>query len=132
MCGRFATNSNSSDLIFKLFRSRLHTSLKHNFGRPRLRLPTTNLPYNRDFGIRSALILRTWPSQRSLRWLRVKYIVVRLVRLNTSSLVVFYCHAILRIRQGRRRWNLLFFFSCTLDNVHVSLQYSRVLYTQEP
>ena len=34
------SNSHSSVLIFKLFRSRFHTSLKRNFRRPRLRLPT--------------------------------------------------------------------------------------------
>ena len=84
----FASNSNSSHLIVKLFRSRLHTSLKRNFGRPRLRLPTTNSPYNWDFGIRSAPILRTWPRQQSLRWLRIKYMVVRLERLLVGDLVL--------------------------------------------
>ena len=43
----FASNSNSSVLILKLFRSHLHTSLKHKFGQPRLCMLTTNLPYNR-------------------------------------------------------------------------------------
>ena len=76
---------------------------------------------NRNFGIRSAFILRIWPSQRSLRWLRLKYIVVRQVRLNTSSLVIFCCHVIPRMRRRHRRWKVLIFFSCTLDNVHVSL-----------
>ena len=94
-------------LILKLLKSRLHTSLENNFGQPRSRLPTTNSLYNRYFGVRSAPVLRTWPSQRSLRWLRVKCMVVRLARLNTSSLVIFCCHAILRMRRsivGGRYW----------------------------
>ena len=110
----FASNSHSSELKkFKLFRSRLHRSLKRSFWRHRLRLPTTNLLmlYNRDFGNRSLTILKTWPSQRSLHWLKVKYMVVRLVRLNTFFMVIFCCNAILRIRRRNNRSKVLIFFS---------------------
>ena len=57
--------------------------------------------------------------------------VVRPVRFNTSSLVIFCCHETLRMRRRYRRWRVLVFFSCTLDNVNVSQPYSRVLHTQE-
>ena len=125
-----SSSSHLSVSTFKLFRSRLHTSLKRSVCRPRLRVPSTSSLYSIDFGILSSPILRTWPSQRSLRWLRVKYIVVSPVRLNTSSLVIFCCHRILRIRRRQRRWKVLIFFTCRLDKVHVSLPYSRVLHKQ--
>ena len=67
---------------------------------------------------------------KSLRLLRVKYIMVSPVRFNTFSLVIFCCLLILRIRRRHCRRKVLIFFSFTLDKDHVSLPYIRVLDTQ--
>ena len=67
------------------------------------------LMYSRVFEVRSSLIFRTSPIQRSLRWLMVVYIVV--VPLSTSLLVISCCHPILRI-PWRHRWcKVSIFFS---------------------
>lgn len=89
-------------LTFKLIKSRLQTSLRRSFGRPRLLLQTTNSLYN--FGIRSSPILRTWSSQQSLLWLRVKHMVVKVV----MSQHFLIGDLILKIRRRHRRyWCLL-------------------------
>ena len=88
-----------SSSFITVFRSGLQNSLKRSFGRPRLRLPTTNTPYNKYFWVRSSPNLRKWPSKQSLPLLRVKYIVVQLVGLNTSYFIIYCCHNILWIRR---------------------------------
>ena len=67
---------------------------------------------------------------RILRWRRVECMVIRLVRLKTSLLVIFCCHAILKIRHKHRKWKVFIFFSSTLDNVYVSLPWERVNYAR--
>ena len=120
-----ASSSNLSVPTSKLFRSRLQKSLKSNIGRPRLFLPSNISMYSRDFVAHSQSMTKS----ANLRWLRVKFIIASLVRLNTSTLVISCCHIIQKIRRRHRRWKILIYFSYTLNKIHVSL-HSRVLLTQ--
>ena len=56
--------------------------------------------------------------------LMVVYIMVRPVCLAISSMIMFCCHLILRIRRRYRWWKVLIFF-CIVDRVNVSLSYHK-------
>ena len=70
------------------FKSRLQPFLKCNSWWLWLCLPNNNLLNNRYFRICSSPTLRTLLSQQSLRWLQVKLMQVRTVRLKISLLVI--------------------------------------------
>ena len=113
-----ASNFHSPVVIFKLFRSRLHTSLKRSFGQPRLRLPTTNSIYNMN-------LLFIHP-QKMTEPAKPVLIEGKAHGGKTSVSQHFLFRDLLL------PWNKdTTKASRTRDNIHVSLPYSRVLHTHE-
>ena len=59
-----AVTSQESVFMPSAWRSRLHTSLKHSWGRPAGLFPAASSPYKTSFGMRPSFIRVTCPSHR--------------------------------------------------------------------
>ena len=100
-----AVTSQESVFMLSAWRSRLHTSLKHNWGHPVGLFPVASSPYKRSFGMRPSFISITCPSHRMrLSFKRVYKLGILAFSSNTLFVTLSY-HVIPKIRLRQRMWN---------------------------
>ena len=116
-----AVTSQESVFMPSAWRSRLHTSLKHSWGRRVGLYPVASSPYQRSFGMRLSFTRVTCPNHRMRLCFKRVYKLGIPAFSSTTLSVTLSCRVIPRIRLRQRMWNTFNLFSCCARIVQDSL-----------